>query len=662
MARNVHIWRIPNPGSGRRMAKEKKERRASEGRLAYVAEHWRKLSVNACYRSTISESQPTTLGIDIPTIKRENETQRTMIPPVAQSAPSFSHPGNQEGTHIGYTTELEPILFDMGQGSIPNTPGARYQRSDDRNSFLVSDMENTKLAEAASITLPQIEDLVGPHGPVLMEDFRVIVNRNFPIIHNGFFQAYHTRQRHLIDPALLSAAYLIAFCTHLTSTQESVMSYAKSSKLEEIAIQCFGASLLKPNLSTIQAGLLLMQRPNIDSKTLHSQLVGVAHELGLHLDSSTWSISAIERSLRKRLAWALYMQDKWCSLIHGRPSSISHDNWAVWDMCEDDYACENVDGHDDKALEDITRGRELFHQLVMLTRILSMVLDTFYTLKAMHEIDQAGQGGVRVLLERAKPVQIRLKEWFTQLPKTLKMDEQLSGKPTTTGYLHLAYFATEITLHRCIVRSLQNANSDPYLTHVCRSAAKTRLISAMDFVNRLRPEHLSAFWYFPSRVNFALVGTFGSLLLATAPCQEEADFYHTRLAEYRWTLSVSSRSAEFLTYAIQSLDSHQSLLQNLPPKPSTLELAALQAPPPPVHPPGSASGEQTSHGPSPPSDRSMADAAPSDQYPNGTDPARSEGGTTSGLMSPSTSTSDGSAGYEAYVQPASGMGNWSSQR
>ena len=607
------------------------------------------------YRSTISEPQSTNLGVDIPRIKRENEPSRLMVPPVAASAPTISHPGHHEGTHIGYTTELEPMLFDMGQGSIPNTPGSRYQRSDDRNSFVYSDTENIRLAETASLTLPQIEELVGSRGPQLMQDFRVIVNRNFPIIHEGFFQAYQRRQRHLIDPALLSAAYLIAFCTHLTSTQETVMTYAKASKLEETAIQCFGASVLQPNLSTIQAGLLLMQRPTIDSKTLHSQLVGAAHELGLHLDSSTWSISPIERSLRKRLAWALYMQDKWCSLIHGRPSSITHDNWAVSMLKEDDYACENPEVLDNNVLEEIRRGREVFNQLVMLTRVLSMVLDTFYTLRAMHEIDQAGHGGIRMLLERAKPVQIRLKEWFTHLPQALKMDEQISGKPTSTGYLHLAYFATEITLHRCIVRSLQTANSDPYLSHVCRSAAKTRLISAMDFVNRLRPEHLSAFWYFPSRVNFALVGTFGSLLLATAPCQEEADFYHTRLAEYRWTLSVSSRSADFLTYAIQSLDSHESLLQNLPPKPSTLELAALQPPAPQV------TMNNASHEHSSPSDESMGEGTRPDDYANGIGPAPSEGGDTSGLMSPSTSTASGSTDYEAYLQTAGGMSNWNSQ-
>ena len=95
----------------------------------------------------------------------------------------------------------------------------------------------------------------------------------------------------------------------------------------------------------------------------------------------------------------------------------------------------------------------------------------------------------------------------------------------------------------------------------------------MDFTNRLRPDHLSSFWYFPSKVNFALIGTFGSLLLATAPGQEEADFYRTRLAEFRWTLCVSSKNANFLTFAVESLDSNLHLLQALPPKPSTRDLS-----------------------------------------------------------------------------------------
>lgn len=151
------------------------------------------------------------------------------------------------------------------------------------------------------------------------------------------------------------------------------------------------------------------------------------------------------------------------------------------------------------------------------------------------------------------------------------------------GHLHLAYFATEITLHRCIIRSLSSTPTDVYLTHVCRSAAKARLISAMEFVNRLRPTHLTSFWYFPSRVNFALIATFGSLLLATAPCQEEADFYKARLAEYKWALQVSAKSAGFLNFAIESLESSTGLLKDMPAKPKLdeMDVREMPAPPPP---------------------------------------------------------------------------------
>lgn len=147
-----------------------------------------------------------------------------------------------------------------------------------------------------------------------------------------------------------------------------------------------------------------------------------------------------------------------------------------------------------------------------------------------------------------------------------------------TGYLHLAYFATEISIHRRIVSSLDPATSDPYMLYICRSAAKTRLISAMDFVNRLKPEHLDSFWYFASTTSFALINTFGSLLRATAPGQEEADFYRSRLKEYRWALGVSARRAEWLDAAVRMLDATENLLENLPEKSHSVHASPVQPP------------------------------------------------------------------------------------
>ena len=92
----------------------------------------------------------------------------------------------------------------------------------------------------------------------------------------------------------------------------------------------------------------------------------------------------------------------------------------------------------------------------------------------------------------------------------------------------------------------------------------------MDFVNRLTPSHLRSFWYFASKTNFALIGTFGSLLWATSPGREEADWYRRRLAEYRWTLSVGSKPGEgkgLTEFAMGMLDISAGLLKKLPEKP-----------------------------------------------------------------------------------------------
>lgn len=220
----------------------------------------------------------------------------------------------------------------------------------------------------------------------------------------------------------------------------------------------------------------------------------------------------------------------------------------------------------------------------------------------MDTVSQSGVAGTQFVLSLAKPVQLKLKEWYAGLPTCLKIDSSASASSNSiladgeklklmpTGFLHLAYFATEITLHRRIVRSLTPPASDsstqsqppavdPYIHHICRSAAKTRLISAMDFVNRLTPAHLRSFWYFASKTNFALIGTFGSLLWATAPGREEADFYRARLEEFRWTLRVSAghidsgrgntlHGVKGLTdFAIGMLDTSTGLLKSLPEKP-----------------------------------------------------------------------------------------------
>lgn len=154
----------------------------------------------------------------------------------------------------------------------------------------------------------------------------------------------------------------------------------------------------------------------------------------------------------------------------------------------------------------------------------------------------------------------RLKEWFTTLPECLTMDSTPVMKLNSIGYLRLAYVATEITLHRRIMLAL-TPSTDPQLQKICRSVAQERFVFAIEFIQSLKPQHLSSFWYFASPQNFALIAVFGTLLLSTAATVEEGDFYKKKLREYRWILKINSENgARYMGPAMKLLDANMNLM------------------------------------------------------------------------------------------------------
>jgi hypothetical protein len=104
-----------------------------------------------------------------------------------------------------------------------------------------------------------------------------------------------------------------------------------------------------------------------------------------------------------------------------------------------------------------------------------------------------------------------------------------------------------------------------------------RFTSAIEMINKLEPAHLQSFWYFASKVNLAIIGTFGSLLWATSDSPADAEFYRSQLAEYRWTLRVSSKAAEFMKFTVGMLDASAVFLKDKDSKTTTPMLARDQS-------------------------------------------------------------------------------------
>lgn len=476
---------------------------------------------------------------------------------------TLGHQNRQYTSYLGLTGEFDTAILKLspfnekGEDVSTLRTFRRVVQNDwsPQTHFIIK--SDTEAEVKWEITcLDEIEAVVTPHGPALVDIYFRIVHPSFPILHKRVFLEKHGRSYRELTPLGLIAVYILALGWWSYSLDLSSLVKPDVKILEQMVPKLMIECYKRPKISDLQAGLVLSQLPEQESWALTAQLVAMAQNLGIHDDCSLWKIPDWERGVRKRVAWALYAQDKWGAMIHGRPSHIVDSNWDVQALEIQDFPETAIDDDDGEGSADVEKGRLIFVHHILLTEILADISATFFTLKASKKIQTTLE-----VLEQAKPLQIRLKTWYSGLPAQLSIDETKARKLSSTGYLHLAYFSLEVTLHRAIIRSL-SASTPANLRQIVRSAAKARLTSAIEFLQRLKPQHLQSFWYFSSKLNLAIIGTFGSVLWATSDNLEECEMYKAQLAEYRWTLRISSSGAEFMKYALDILDASTVFLSD----------------------------------------------------------------------------------------------------
>jgi hypothetical protein len=337
---------------------------------------------------------------------------------------------------LGLTSEYEPTLLSLPNFAPKNDltlgPIAFRKVTADECFVLLPD-SNTEYHADEARDLDTIESIVAPHGSALIHLYFRIVHPSFPILHKKVYLEKYDRTHREFSPPLLAAVYILALNWWSYSSELSLLPKPDVARLEVIALRSMSYVVARPKLSTIQAGLLLLQRPEGESWALTGKLVAIGQDLGLHLDCSKWRIPSWEKGLRKRLAWGLYIQDKWGSLFHSRPSHITSDDWMVKYVSEADFPERAADEDEEEGSTEVEKGRVLFSEMIKLTEILTEILSEFYTLRAEESFRDRIQEGGRWVLEKAKPIQIRLKDWYMQLPECLRMENVAMRKLSSTG-------------------------------------------------------------------------------------------------------------------------------------------------------------------------------------------------------------------------------------
>ena len=163
--------------------------------------------------------------------------------------------------------------------------------------------------------LDAVEDVVAPYGAELVKLYFRIVHPSFPILHKKVFLEKHGRSYRESTPTGLGAVYIMALNWWSYSPTLSSKPKPDAEKLEKLVLRMLFDVHQRPKISDLQGALVLFQRPHVTSWAMTGHLVAMSQNLGINLDCSNWQVPDWERGVRKRVAWAMFMQDKVSFLV-----------------------------------------------------------------------------------------------------------------------------------------------------------------------------------------------------------------------------------------------------------------------------------------------------------------------------------------------------------
>ncbi|EMT69639.1 Urease [Fusarium odoratissimum] len=218
-----------------------------------------------------------------------------------------------------------------------------------------------------------------------------------------------------------------------------------------------------PQLCVLQAGLFYLHGIGQDHQPLSTapdafkwswlgSLVGMAHNLGLHLETRMCAIPTEEKQLRARLWWALYTEDKWLSLLMGRPPYISEDEWDVSPLEESDFSVPISVPFADVIHAELTRP---FRDMSRLSAIASLVQSSFYSLKASQKLSE----NLSLSIQIAQPIFEQLSLWRASVlapesPTITSNNGMLNDKASYPATILVAHATLVTYVWRALLRPI----------------------------------------------------------------------------------------------------------------------------------------------------------------------------------------------------------------
>lgn len=444
--------------------------------------------------------------------------------------PSLDQQPSSNATIVGLSGESDPYLlsrYRYNQYNEAQFQQVRMRKMNDgpglshdvpafftiQHNALASKAQPSERPELLNRYRREVEDIVSDEvGKRLVRLFYKYVQPYFPILSRDggswMRDANGVREPSNIETCVLAAIYghALPFCAWDEQLCVDVYTPPSPEELFRIAWHAAQAMCHTPNLAVVQTFLLMVQRRPTNKHVsdtpfkgiMWTNAVSIAQALGLNRDPSDWPLPEWEIRQRRRLAWATFVQDKWLALNAGRSSHIQADDWDVSPLTTCDLAELDTEHYGLEMTPN--QGSQHFVKLCELSIIVDDILRSLFSIKATKRL----QNDLEATLETAKPLRMRLSDWYQSLPEGLlshrNPDSPESGRPKTSrheldgnGSLHLAYITANIELFRAMLRP-QVADLNEPAVAALRAGAITIAREVCEFLESLNARELEAFW------------------------------------------------------------------------------------------------------------------------------------------------------------------------
>ncbi|KAL0932805.1 fungal specific transcription factor [Colletotrichum truncatum] len=364
---------------------------------------------------------------------------------------------------------------------------------------------------------------------------------------------------------------------------------------------CLQEEMARPHLSVLQAALLYLHKKNEDQRRdavtdtasvwpFMGTVAGLAHNLGLQLECRMMGLPAQEKRLRRRLWWMVYIQDKFLSLLVGRPPYIRKEEWDVSELDEFDFAPYG------EIETSSARNAYPFRDMARLARVAETLQADLYSLKSCQKLAENLPGSIQA----ARPVFDALHAWRATIPAPEPYHaRQEVGTGSSDSYnacVYLAYLTLIAYTWRALLRPAVRSPPPPQIIDVdaepqmfpdtgflfedlswdfselpeielqledgatdssatikeLHQAAQSWAESLVQFIERLSSSHISGFWYSWSKYAFVVASNLLMLLLVQAPSSESGSRAKQVLEHWRLVLrNQSTVSSLFLLASTQ---------------------------------------------------------------------------------------------------------------